>query len=251
MSSEQTSVPSSVPTLVLSSVQSTNNIDNTDNIDNKENKEIYNNILNNNILGFSLSVDGSKVFEGSKVEVNESERSVSEPSTYSKEPSISPEALCISEDEGAAAALSDADLVAILQEAEAERDSILSSKEFDNYTDAVNDILDQYGDEVFSQIQCLLNDEDDWMRLRAEQRLLGIINAGEGDRQKTVRNLIEYSFRRKESERVAAEEQEARRNSNDDLFAAINLGDDFDVCDNPYSDFIFEQEKRMRQNLNG
>ena len=255
--SEQTSVPSSVqgsvPTLVQSSVQSANNIDsidNEDNIENKENIELNN---NNNILGFSKSLDLTKGFEGSEVEANKSERCISEPPTYSKEPSISSEALYISEDKEGDVALSSADLNEILQTAEAERNSIVNSKEFDNYTDAANDILDKDGDVVHSQVQSLLNDEDDWVRLSAEQRLLSVLNSSEGDKRKTARSVVEYSLRRENCERIAAEEreQEAKQVLDSDFLAAITLSEDFDCCSHPYSDFIYEQELRMRQNLNG
>lgn len=257
-SSEQASVPSSVqssvPTLAQSSVQSTNYIDSIDNEDNIDNTELYNNnIFINNILGFSKSLDLTRGFEGSEIEVNESERCISEPPTYSKEPSISSDALCISEDKGAAAALSSADLLSVLQAAEAERDAIVNSKDFDNYTDAAYDILDQDGDAVHSQVQSLLNGEDDWVRFRAEQRLLSVLNGSEGDKRKTARSLVEYSLRRENRERIAAEErkQEAERASDNDFLATITLGDEFDSCGHPYSDFIYEQELRMRQNLNG
>ena len=246
-SSEQTSVPSSVqssvPTLVQSSVQSTNNTDNADNEDNTDKKDNiesnkYNNILNNNILGFSDSLGFTKGFEGFEVEVNVRERSISEHPTYSKEPSVT---------------LSSADLFSILQAAQSERDVIVNSKEFDNYTDAAYDILDQDGDAVHSLMQSLLNGEDDWMKSRAEERLLSVLNDSDGDRRKTVRSLVEYSLRRENSERAAAEkrEQEAKRASDDDFLAAITLDDEFDGCDNPFSESIYEQELKMRQYLNG
>ena len=91
------------------------------------------------------------------------------------------------------------------------------------------------------------------MRLSAEQRLLSVLNSSEGDKRKTARSVVEYSLRRENCERIAAEEreQEAKQVLDSDFLAAITLSEDFDCCSHPYSDFIYEQELRMRQNLNG